>query len=38
MDTLVDVPFRRPRDLYVQGSSEFQALAADLRKRLDAMH
>ena len=38
MDTMVEVPFARPRDLYVQGGSEFQALAGDLRKRLDAMH
>jgi len=37
-DTLVSVPFGRPRDLYLQGGGEFQALAADLRKRLDAMH
>ena len=38
MDALIDVPFQRPRDLYMQTGSEFQALAADLRKRLDAMH
>lgn len=38
MDTLVEVPFARPRDLYLQTSTDFQALAADLRKRLDAMH
>jgi len=38
MDALVPVPFVRPRDLYLQAGREFQALAADLRKRLDAMH
>ena len=38
MDALVEVPFERPRDLYLQGRDEFQRLAADLRKRLDAMH
>ena len=38
MDTLIEVPFTRARDLYIQGSTEFQAIAADLRKRLDAMH
>lgn len=38
MDTLLDVGFARPRDLYVQGSPEFQAMVAELRQRLDAMH
>ena len=38
MSALVEVPFARPRDLYLQGSGGFQALAADLRRRLDAMH
>ena len=38
MDTLVDIPFPRPRDLYVQSTPEFQALASELRRRLDAMH
>jgi NitT/TauT family transport system ATP-binding protein len=38
MSALIEVPFERPRDLYLQGSSEFQGLAAELRRRLDAMH
>jgi NitT/TauT family transport system ATP-binding protein len=38
MDTLVEVPMPRPRDLYVQSTESFQAVVADLRKRLDAMH
>ncbi|MCW5750038.1 MAG: ABC transporter ATP-binding protein [Alphaproteobacteria bacterium] len=38
MDTLLEVGFGRPRDLYVQGSAEFQTIVAELRKRLDAMH
>jgi NitT/TauT family transport system ATP-binding protein len=38
MDTLVEVPFARPRDIYLQADPGFQALAADLRRRLDAMH
>jgi NitT/TauT family transport system ATP-binding protein len=38
MAALIEVPFPRPRDLYMQTGSDFQALAADLRQRLDAMH
>ncbi len=37
MDTIVEVPFARPRDLYVQNMAGFQDMAASLRKRLDAM-
>ena len=37
IDTIVSVPFARPRDLYVQTDPAFQELVGSLRKRLDAM-
>jgi len=37
VDTVIDVPFPRTRDLYVQSSPLFQEMAASLRKRLDVM-
>lgn len=37
VDTIIDVPFARPRDLYVQNSLAFQEMVVSLRKRLDAM-
>ena len=37
IDTIVDVPFARPRSLDLQGSSEFQKIAIDLRHRLAAI-
>jgi NitT/TauT family transport system ATP-binding protein len=38
MDTMVEVPLARPRDIYQQTQTSFQDLAASLRRRLDAMH
>jgi NitT/TauT family transport system ATP-binding protein len=37
MDTIIDVPFGRPRDGDSATMPEFQAIVRDLRKRLDAM-
>jgi len=37
MDTVIRVPFDRPRDLYVQTTPAFQEMAGSLRRRLDAM-
>ncbi len=37
METVVDVPFPRPRDLYLQSTPSFQEMVASLRKRLDTM-
>jgi NitT/TauT family transport system ATP-binding protein len=35
MDTLTEVPMRRPRDIYVQSSEEFGNIEVALRHRLD---
>jgi NitT/TauT family transport system ATP-binding protein len=35
MDTLVEVPMPRPRDIYVQSTGEFQKIEVALRHRLD---
>jgi NitT/TauT family transport system ATP-binding protein len=37
MDTIIDVPFARPRDTYATTRPEFQEIALDLRRRLDGM-
>ena len=37
IDTIVEAPFARPRDLYVQNDPAFQDMAALLRKRWTAM-
>lgn len=37
IDTIVDVPLQRPRDLYVQSSPEFQQAVFNLRQRLDSI-
>jgi NitT/TauT family transport system ATP-binding protein len=37
MDTVIDVPFGRPRDADSVSRPEFQEIARDLRHRLDAM-
>jgi NitT/TauT family transport system ATP-binding protein len=34
IDTVVDVPFERPRSLDVQSTESFQTIAKDLRHRL----
>ncbi len=35
IDTILEVPFERPRDLAIQTSSEFQGIVRDLRERLE---
>jgi NitT/TauT family transport system ATP-binding protein len=35
MDTLIEVPMARPRDIYVQSTGQFQAIEVALRHRLD---
>jgi NitT/TauT family transport system ATP-binding protein len=35
MDTLVEVPMARPRDIYVQSTEQFQSIEVALRHRLD---
>src|SRR6185437_10611568 len=36
IDTIVDVPFARPRTLDLQGTAEFQHIVTNLRYRLGA--
>ncbi len=37
IDTLIDVPFSRPRSLALQSTGEFQAIVKQLRARLEAI-
>jgi len=37
IDTLIDVPFARPRSLALQSTGEFQAIVKQLRARLEAI-
>jgi NitT/TauT family transport system ATP-binding protein len=37
IDTIVEVPFSRPRSVEIQGEPEFQDIVRQLRDRLEAI-